>query len=182
MKRRKKKISEVKPEPKTYIGIDPGKTGFICEIKGKYIIFYPIPKIGTHVDLLELSKILEGFKDMDCHCVIEDVHAIYGSSAKATFEFGRIVGNLETFLIAYRIPHTKVTPKKWQKELWEGVPVQKKLSSSKKTKVTDTKKMSEMAAKRLFPNIDLRKSTRAKNVDDNKVDSLLLAEYCKRKF
>ena len=165
-----------------YIGIDPGKTGFICVLSGNQIQFYPIPKIGKQVDLLELSNIIEKYKDANCHCVMEDVHAIYGSAAGATFEFGRIVGSLETLLVAFKIPHTKVAPKKWQKEMWEGVSVQKKPSSSKKTMVTDTKKMSEVAAKRLFPDIDLRKSTRANNVDDNKVDSLLMAEYCRRNY
>jgi len=169
-------------DTKLHIGIDPGKTGFICELSINSIDFYPIPKIGKQVDLLELCKILECYKDANCHCVMEDVHAIYGSAAGSTFEFGRIVGSLESLLVAFKIPHTKVAPKKWQKEMWEGVTVQKKASTSKKTMVVDTKAMSEVAAKRLFPDIDLRKSTRAKNVDDNKVDSLLMAEYCRRNF
>jgi hypothetical protein len=170
-------------QAKAFIGIDPGKTGFICKMSEDGIEFSQVPKIGTKVvDLLELSRLIESFQGLNCHCVIEDVHAIYGSSAGATFEFGRVVGNLESFLVAYRIPHTRVAPKKWQKEMWQGVPVQKKKSKSGKTMTVDTKKMSEIAAKRLFPDVDLRKSTRAKNPDDNKVDSLLMAEYCRRKF
>ena len=167
---------------KMFIGIDPGKTGFICEMNNGTVTFHTIPKIGKQVDLLQLSKIIQKYQEIDCHCVIEDVHAVFGSAAKSTFEFGRIVGNLESFLVAFRIPYTEVAPKKWQKEMWEGVAIQKKPSKSGKKVVTDTKKTSEIAAKRLFPEIDLRKSTRATNVDDNKVDSLLMAEYCRRKF
>lgn len=119
---------------------------------------------------------------MKIHCVIEDVHAKFGSSAKATFSFGYVCGATEAMLIAHDIPYTKVNPKKWQKEMWEGIPVQKKPSSSGKTMVNDTKLMSLMAAKRLFPEVDLRASNRSKIPHDGKVDSLLLAEYCRRKF
>ena len=48
-------------------------------------------------------------------------------------------------------------------------------------KVVNTKQTSINAAKRLFPTIDLRKTTKCKNIDDNKCDSLLLSEYGRRK-
>ena len=169
-------------------GIDPGKTGFICEwceSRGTFD-FYDIPKIGNEVDVRELNSFLKNRfaenGDYSIHCVIENVHAVFGSSAKGTFEFGKIVGVLEALLVANDIPFTKVQPKKWQKEMWEGIPMQKKPSSTGKTMNTDTKKMSLMAAKRLFPNIDLRKSKRATNPDHNKVDALLMCEYCRRNF
>ena len=166
------------------IGIDPGKNGFICihvsgldDFDDKFT-YYPIPLINKEVDLKELCSclVMDG-KKIDVHCVIEDVHAIYGSSAKATFTFGWIVGVLEALLVAHEIPYTKVTPKVWQKEMWEGIPIQKKAN-----KRTDTKAMSLLAAKRLFPNEDMRASERCKVPHDGKVDALLLAEYCKRKF
>jgi hypothetical protein len=37
------------------------------------------------------------------------------------------------------------------------------------------------AAKRLFPNIDFRRTTKCKNLDDNKVDATLMCEYARRK-
>lgn len=175
-------------ENKMYIGIDPGKKGFICTISVDLIYFEPIPLIGKEVDLNELSNVIRNIKgiaesyQMKIHCVIEDVHAKFGSSAKATFSFGYVCGATEAMLIAHDIPYTKVNPKKWQKEMWEGIPVQKKPSSSGKTMVNDTKLMSLMAAKRLFPEVDLRASNRSKIPHDGKVDSLLLAEYCRRKF
>ena len=48
-------------------------------------------------------------------------------------------------------------------------------------KVVSTKNTSINAAKRLFPSLDLRKSTKCKNIDDNKVDALLMSEYARRK-
>ena len=68
-----------------------------------------MPKIGDEVDVAELNRIISTFPK-DSFAVIEDVHAIFGSSAKATFEFGKIVGILEALLVANSIPFTKVAP------------------------------------------------------------------------
>jgi hypothetical protein len=166
------------------IGIDPGKNGFICKyvsnIDYESFKYDQIPLINKEVDLHTLNDIL----DIDhiaaknnVHCVIEDVHAIFGSAAKATFNFGYVVGVLEALLVSHNIPYTKVKPKEWQKEMWQGIPLQKKPNGR-----TDTKAMSLLAAKRLFPNEDLTATERSVKPHDGKVDALLLAEYCRRKF
>lgn len=171
---------------KTWLGCDPGKSGFITSIKeGGFIESFAVPKIGKEVDLLELFRLFKNIcssNPEDIYCVIEDVHAIFGSSAGSTFAFGYITGVIEAFVISNNISYTKVAPKKWQKQLHEGVPNQQKLSSTGKTMVNDTKLMSIMAAKRIFPDVDLRATARCKKPDDNKVDSLLIAEYCRRNF
>lgn len=177
---------------KIRVGIDPGGTGFITSFlinsneSEQVIEYFPIPKIGKIVDIAAIDNFLKNIKALEgiysIHFIIEDVHAIYGSSAGATFSFGHVVGVLEALIISNKIPFTKVQPKEWQKEMWQGIPLMKKPSSTGKKMVKDTKAMSLVAAKRLFPGEDLRKSTRAKNPDHNKVDSLLMAEYCKRKF
>lgn len=161
------------------IGIDPGKNGFICYFLDEHIRYISIPLINKEVDIHKLNDelLLLGIFS-DAHCVIEDVHAILGSSAKATFNFGWIVGILEAFLVAYQIPYTKVKPKEWQKEMHQGIP---KISKQGKHG-TDTKAMSLLAAKRLFPNEDLTATERSVKPHDGKVDALLLAEYCRRKF
>ena len=48
-------------------------------------------------------------------------------------------------------------------------------------KEVNTKQTSFNAAKRIFPEVDFRKTERCKNYDDNKVDSVLLSEYGRRK-
>jgi len=171
-----------------FIGIDPGKNSYITTIAPNgEIVFDPIPMIGKEIDVKALDYIFQTLENcyQDPIAVIEDVHAIFGSSANATFDFGYTTGLLEALLVAHKIPFTKVQPKTWQKEMWEGVPIQRKASSTGKTQVNDTKAISEMAAKRLFPNEDLRPNdatTRCKKSDHNKVDSLLIAEFCRRKF
>lgn len=161
----------------THIGIDPGKGSFLSVLRDDQVLFYQIPMIGKEIDMEGLKKVFKGIAGADSHAVIEDVHSVFGSSAKSNFEFGRVVGILESMLVAFDIPYTKIQPKKWQSSLWEGVPLQKKPNGK-----TDTKATSLIAAQRLFPTVDLRKSERAKVPDHNKVDALLIAEYCRRNF
>ena len=181
----RKKPTQLTPsEDKIYIGIDPGKNGGIYFKLGKNYTFFPIPKIGKEYDERALFKIFNSHTDSfsEMYAVIEDVHAIYGSSAGATFDFGYGCGLLTGMLVACNIPFTKVAPKKWQSQMFEGIPGQTKTSSSGKTIQKDTKKMAEMAAKRLFPFIDLRATERCKVVHDGKVDALLICEYCSRNY
>lgn len=170
---------------RVYIGIDPGSKGFITLANGSSFSFFSI----EDNDFYKLGDILKDIKEtfQDVVCAIEDVHAIFGSSAKSTFSFGEINGVLKGLLIANKIPYHLVPPKKWQSEIWEfndlvvsykdivvkGKDVRKKEINTKKTSLN--------AAKRLFPNVDFRKSSRCKKPDDNKIDSLLLAEYARRK-
>lgn len=172
---------------KVWMGIDPGKDGFISVLDSKGCHFFQeMPKIGGQVDIKRLSDYIDCFAQSTLFCkvhvVIEDVHAIFGASSKSTFTFGYITGIIEALLVANNISYTKVTPKAWQKEMWQGIPIQTKPSSTGKTKVNDTKSMSLQAATRLFPKIDLRKNLSCHVPCEDKVDSLLLAEYCRRKF
>jgi hypothetical protein len=165
-------------------GIDVGKDGFISIKIDDNIFCYPIPLIGKEIDVNKLNKVFERIKNeiaivgADIHFFLEYAQAIYGSSASATFTFGRVYGYLEAFLVANHIPYTIVKPRKWQSFCWEGIPIQKKPSKSGKTMVNDTKKMSLMAIKRLMPDMDLRANERCKIPHDGKVDSLLIMYYC----
>lgn len=177
-------------ENKIRIGIDPGKDGYIAiytenkSINLSKYTFKPIPLIGKEVDFLKLSQVFDDLPRVgyDIHVVIEQVHAIFGSSAGNTFAFGYICGALEMLLVSKQLKYTKVQPKAWQKQMWQGINLQQKSSKSGKRQVTDTKSMSILAAQRLFPEIDLRDTERCKKPHDGKVDSLLLCAYGKRNF
>lgn len=171
-----------------YIGIDPGKDGYICiNYKGK-IEFRKMPMISKKVfDVQKLSDIMSDIKDLSnsvlfTHCVLEDVHAVFGSAAGSTFAFGYGCGLVEMALVCNKIPFSKVAPKKWQKEMFEGVPLIQKSSSTGKTMVSDTKKMAEVAAKRLFPDIDFKDTARCTTSHDGKIDATLMCEYSKRNY
>lgn len=170
---------------KTYIGIDVGSKGFISLQHDGAWEYY---SIEDH-DLYELSQIMLDISNRyeNIACVIEDVHAIMGSSAKATFAFGFNKGYLIGLLAASRIPYTLIQPKEWQREMWsnsdmvvnyKAVTIRGKETTRKEV---NTKQTSINCAKRLFPTIDFRKSARSKKVDDNKVDSVLMCEYARRK-
>ena len=166
------------------MSIDPGSKGFICTQIDGVFKHYSI----EDNDLYQLSEIMAEVRSKydNLVCVIEDVHSIFGSSAKSTFNFGFNKGYLIGLLAANKIPYILVQPKEWQKVMWSNadmvvtykqIKIKDKMVSKK---VVDTKATSINAAKRLFPTIDFRKSERAKKIDDNKVDACLMSEYARR--
>lgn len=168
-----------------YMGIDPGKDGAFVLLfykRGRVVKwerFIP-PIVGKRIDNHALfGKLKQWKEDYDpIHCALEDVHANQMGSKGANFEFGRAVGIAEAHIAALEIPHTLVTPKIWQKEMWQGIPLMKRPGKNS----TDTKKMSLHAVRRMFPTFDLTKSDRAEKAHDGIVDAILLAEYSKRKY
>lgn len=170
---------------KCYMAIDPGSKGFIVTQCNGEFSFYSI----EDNDLYQLSEIMAKIRNTYSNlvCVIEDVHSVFGSSAKSTFNFGFNKGYLIGLLAANKIPYVLVQPKTWQREIWTNpdmVVNYKKVTIKDKEitkKEVDTKNTSINAAKRLFPHIDFRKSERCKNLDDNKVDATLMSEYARRK-
>lgn len=169
---------------KYYIGIDPGVKGCISIVDetGKFIESFFLLKNAKNVDTVEISNTLLNLSKYEdnCHVIIENIHAIFGSSAKGTFNFGFIAGLIEGVIATIGLPYTKVNPKIWQKEMFRGVNVITKPSTTGKTQVIDTKKMSFLVSHRIFPTVDLRRTSKCKNEDDNFSDSLLMAEYGRR--
>ena len=165
---------------RVYLGIDVGSKGFITLNNNGSFEFYSI----SDNDSYKLGDIIKSIKERfpDVICIMEEIHAIYGSSAKATFSFGEINGLLKGLLIAYKIPYHLIPPKKWQSNIWENkdmVVAYKTVTIKGKEvikKDVNTKQTSLNAAKRIFPNVDFRKTERCKKYDDNKVDSLLISE------
>ena len=172
---------------KTYLGVDPGKHGVIALQCGNTKEFYFISGMDCYMLADTFAEIRA--KHENISCVIEDVHALFNSAAKATFSFGENKGMLIGLLCANKIPFVLVQPKEWQREMWINADYvfdykqvkNKRTGETVNKKVVNTKKTSINAAKRLFPSLDLRKSTKCKNIDDNKVDALLMSEYARRK-
>lgn len=180
-------------EPTTLvrIGIDPGKSGGIAVfINNDQPITHPMYTINKEYDIAALAGIFLPYTEekYDLHVVLEDVHAIHGSAAGATFEFGRGLGIIEGILGAYDIRYTKVQPKKWQKVVFEGVKEVRKPASAKQQALgrnggTDTKAMALTAIRRLFPTLRLTfGGPKATKPHDGLVDSVALGFYCKLTF
>ena len=163
---------------KAYIGIDPGAKGFLTICNENGYEFIPIADNSP----LELGHALRRIKqeNPEIMAAMEQIHAVFGSSAKSTFSFGEIFGLLQGLLIANDIPYTLVPPKTWQGEIWIHPDKVDRYKTDGK-KMVDPKGTSINAARRLFPTIDLHRTPSCKKPDDNKVDSLLICEYARRK-
>lgn len=155
-----------------YIGIDPGAKGFVCVCCGGVYTHIPLresPKSkGINPAVL---KELRGISERgDCVCCIESVHAMPGQGVSSTFTFGQNFGMILGVVSANSIPYELVSPNKWQKEMVTAA-----------DKCESTKQSSYNAARRLHPDMDFRRSVRARNFDDNKVDATLICDYAIRK-
>lgn len=179
-----------------YIAIDPGKSGFISIFNGESFDFYPMPtkkvesgellksgkprmktvydKAGLVPLLFEIHKKYEGCKK---HGIIEDVNGREGWSAQNNFNFGHTAGMQELLLHILCETVEEVKPQKWQAVMYQGHKKIMKPSSTGKTLVHDTKATSELVAKALAPDIDFRKTEKAKTTDDNKTDAFLMCLY-----
>jgi hypothetical protein len=168
---------------RVFMGIDPGKDGGISYIEedGEEKSSTVTPRIGKEYDLQQMVTILELMGP--AHVVLENINSHSAKGRQGAFVMGKGVAYWEMALVALRIPYTMVTPQAWQKVMWEGSPIQYKAQKTAKgNKSKDTKATSMVAAKRLFPDFDFRKSDNATNLHDGMVDSMLIAEYCRRKF
>ncbi len=182
---------------KISIGVDIGADGAYAIFVENKLTYGKNPYTSEEPDMKALLDIIfeataTAEDDISVHAVIEDLHSVFGSSAKSNFEFGKNNGFIIGLLQISQIPFTKVGPKKWQKVMWEGIrpveiPVIKKKvhqvdkKGNLKYKV-DTKATSLIAAKRLFPKETFLATERSKVPHDGIVDAVLLAEYCKRTF
>ena len=96
--------------------------------------------------------------------MIEDVHALRGSSAKGTFTFGRNLGFWEGILTTLNIIWIKISPKEWQKEY--ELTVQGK---ERKNKL------------KIFAQRYVNNSKSKFNVTFATADAILIAKYYKKK-
>lgn len=164
---------------KAYIGIDPGSLGYISVDYGDGLHeFCSLKENGWQDVSLFLHNVMVQ-TNYNCVCCMEEIHAVFGSSAKGTFSFGEVYGMLQGLLIALGIPYHLVPPKTWQKEMWITGDKVYKTKNGKRS--VDNKPTSINAARRLFPNVDFRRTEKCKNVDDNKCDATLICEYGRRK-
>lgn len=181
---------------KVYIGIDPGKTGFITLFKnGEYKFFAmpehkvetgkfgktgkPLTKMEFHEAgmkqlLIQLREETRGFKIL---AAIEKVGGREGWSAQNNFNFGHTTGMLINILHILGAEIIEPRPQKWQSFMRQGYPDIKKPSSTGKTMVSDAKAVAQMIVEKEFPHIDFRKTEKARVNDHNKIDSFLMCVY-----
>lgn len=147
------------------VGIDPGANGAIAVLDSED---------PDSVELLDLKKntIYEVFDWMEGtissfspgEIWIEDIHSMYGMSAKSNFGFGKNLGMILT--IAELAPASEthmVTPKIWQKYI--GITVKGKAIKKEVAKIAQV----------LYPNAELH--GKRGGLLDGRADALMIAHY-----
>ena len=160
-----------------YIGIDPGKSGFVAAISStgtRQSEPTPVIKAGKgsrkEYDVPGMFALLERFKGLDDVKALLEKQAPRQKDGKVqAFATGQGFGLWQMALIAAKIPHVIWTPQRWRKSTTSDIPGK------------DPKQRSLIAAKRLFPDLDLRRTEKCKNDDDNKAEAFLMAWVCKNK-
>ena len=158
------------------IGIDPGSKGAVVVLDERGVIdsSFTFLKGTKEIDYELIAMMFNGYKPAEDYIVgIEEVHAIYGSAAKATFNFGHICGFLRACCYCNDLNHILVPPKTWQKFVW----INEDIVFKKNSKKVDTKATSLNAAGRLFPNQSFRATKRSTTSHDGIVDAALIAYY-----
>lgn len=104
------------------LGCDPGAKGAYCLLipSQELAWFCPTPG-GTQLPGFILSNLQDDGAHLCDLAMIEDVHSLYGMSAKSNFSFGGNVQAAQTVLEILMYPNEdlieKVQPKVWQKAI-----------------------------------------------------------------
>jgi crossover junction endodeoxyribonuclease RuvC len=138
---------------KSYLGLDPGKSGGIgaITVDGDDVLVTAAPWPETEEDTWELISQHAG-----ANAVLEKVHAMPKQGVSSTFTFGKHYGLLLGMLTAARCSYTLVPPRTWQKAMG--------------ALTGGDKNVSKRRAQQLFPGMKLTHAT---------ADALLMATYCR---
>lgn len=146
-----------------YIGVDPGKKGAMAimgysNTTGERYMMKIIP-----FDPQEYIKMLKQFNGATV--CIEQVHSLPREGVKSVWSFGQTYGWLLGVLDAVGLSYQTVPPNLWKKDF---------------SLLRTEKKQSIEVCKRLFPGIELKRTDRCRNDDDNMADAALICEYARR--
>lgn len=150
-----------------YIGIDPGVRGALALIDANSRVLVTgqrVPDPQTAVGFITLAQKAAAEQGWTCVAALEKVSARPHQGVVSMFKFGQGIGWWEGALSALQIPYLLVAPRRWQHAVLD--------SGGGK----DAKAKSLSQARRLWPDLDLKKT------DDGLADALHLARYCLLNF
>ena len=144
---------------KTYIGIDPGKSGALALLtEDGQCTVVPFNESAY-------TAILKAASGPSSVCCLEKVGAMPGQGVVSMFNFGHNLGYIEGLLQAFDIPYQLVPPQTWKKEFC----------------VTSDKNTSIEVCRKLFPYVSLLPTERSRKPSDGMAEAMLLAEYARRR-
>ena len=144
---------------KTYIGIDPGKSGALALLtEDGQCTVVPFQESAY-------TAILKAASGPSSVCCLEKVGAMPGQGVVSMFNFGHNLGYIEGLLQAFDIPYQLVPPQTWKKEFC----------------VTSDKNTSIEVCRKLFPHVSLLPTARSRKPSDGMAEAILIAEYARRR-
>lgn len=162
------------PSRKVYLGIDPGAGGGLAALWGETVTVAAMPK--TEKDVWDWLNVYEGIP-AKAAAIIEQIDPrptmVYDHELKqvrprilksSCLLYGDYL-RLRAFLVAASIPFEECPPQRWQKGL--KIPPREKGEEER-----NWKNRLKAKAQQLFPREKVTLAT---------ADSLLIAEYCRRK-
>lgn len=152
------------------LGVDPGREGALALI-GETVKTVPLKILDGRLDLHWLAAWLRFHPEIKM-VGLEEVHAVFGSSAGATFSFGWGLGAIQGVLSTLHLPYRLIPPKVWQKTLG--------ITHEPKTPPKLRKEKNLAVCKKLFPAVNLLATERSKVPHMGIVDALLISEYTRR--
>jgi hypothetical protein len=157
-------------------GVDPGLSGAICVLTDDPPRFVSMPvteEKRPDYNLFSLYKLLLEFQHAGLSRLFverpQPLPPKMGGSL-ANFHRGYSLGMWASLCYALSVPVEFVPPQRWQKAMLEGC------------SGDTTKARALQAASRLFPGLDMRRTPKCRKPDGGYVDSLLIAEYGRRKL
>jgi Holliday junction resolvasome RuvABC endonuclease subunit len=151
-----------------FLGCDPGANGAICILnpRNQSTHFFSVPggKTSPGVLFRALQTWIDIYEEPD-KVAIEDVHSLYGMSAKSNFSFGSNVGSA-FMLLACLMPDKyiqRIQPKAWQQKV--GITAKGKA----------IKKAVALRAHQLYPDAELYGPKGG--LLDGRADALMIAHY-----
>jgi Holliday junction resolvasome RuvABC endonuclease subunit len=138
-------------------GIDPGNKGCICILNNADAVFADFHKNS----LAELYSFILNNKVEQIW--IEDVHSLYGMSAKSNFNFGRNLGMVQALAEISVGSYSQVPPKVWQAAV--GITAKGKAIKNQVAEI----------AINLYPSVDLL--GKRGGLIDGRSDALMIAHY-----
>lgn len=161
-----------------FIGIDIGKNGaVVVQSKSGNVDVHRMPlDEDGEFDYEEFCTLLMKYGRSNSRVLFEDIGSIYGVGKTSYGVLMKQAGAVEMACVALSIPYKKVRPRKWQEEMFKDIPE----ILQPGTKKRDTKAMALVAARDIFPSMNLNFGGRAKLPHDGLVDALLMSEYLMR--
>lgn len=163
-----------------FIGIDPGLTGGVAVIDAETVPIFVQPfkaddgEFNPHqfADILTDIRIQCSEKRMNMRLMagVEKVHAMPGQGVSSMFKFGNTYGKILGVLAAKQVPYELITPQAWTKVMLAG------------ENKADGKSRGANVAQRMWPELSLTISDRAKKPHSGMCDALLIAEFLRRKY